>query len=148
MSTSSSGLALNRSKPWWPCRVDRRPEPFAGELRRDGRRTRPAGAPAGPGDGATRGSVTALAPRLDALVPLLDEEVTHSLPALLDSVERNALPALELMGHTRTQLASVAASSERVAAPLLTEPARPSPRTPGAAPAVEEHRSWRVSGAG
>ena len=92
--------------------------------------------------------LTALAPRLDALVPLLDEEVTHSLPALLDSVERNALPALESWATPGPSWRRVAASSERVAAPLLTEPARPSPRTPGAAPAVEEHRSWRVSGAG
>jgi hypothetical protein len=58
--------------------------------------------------------LTALAPRLEALVPLLDEEVTHSLPAVLDSVERNVVPALELMGHTRSQLASIATSIERL----------------------------------
>jgi hypothetical protein len=58
--------------------------------------------------------LTALAPRLEALVPLLDEQVIQSLPAVLNSIERNAVPALELMGHTREQLASIAASVERL----------------------------------
>jgi hypothetical protein len=66
--------------------------------------------------GPLEGPLTALAPRLEALVPLLDEDVIHSLPTVLDSVERNAVPALELMGTTREQLASVAASIERLLA--------------------------------
>ena len=60
------------------------------------------------------GPLTALAPRLEALVPLFDEEVIESLPAVLDSVERNLVPALEVMGSTRAQVASIATSVERL----------------------------------
>jgi len=58
--------------------------------------------------------LTALAPRLQALVPLLDEELISSLPAVLDSVNRNAVPALELIGQTQAQVASIAVSMERL----------------------------------
>lgn len=58
--------------------------------------------------------LTALAPRLNALVPLLDEEVLASLPAVLDAVNRNAVPALEVIGQTQAQVASIAASVERL----------------------------------
>jgi len=58
--------------------------------------------------------LTKLAPRLDALVPLLDEEVMASLPAVLDAVNRNAVPALEVIGQTQAQVASIAASVERL----------------------------------
>jgi ABC-type transporter Mla subunit MlaD len=58
--------------------------------------------------------LTALAPRLNALVPLLDEEVLASLPSVLDAVNRNAVPALEVIGQTQAQVASIAASVERL----------------------------------
>ena len=58
--------------------------------------------------------LTALAPRLNALVPLLDEEVLANLPAVLDAVNRNAVPALEVIGQTQAQVASIAASVERL----------------------------------
>ena len=58
--------------------------------------------------------LTALAPRLEALVPLLDEELISSLPAVLDAVNRNAVPALEVIGQTQAQVASIAASVERL----------------------------------
>ena len=58
--------------------------------------------------------LTALAPRLNALVPLLDEEVLAQLPAVLDSVNRNAVPALEVIGQTQAQVASIAASVDRL----------------------------------
>jgi ABC-type transporter Mla subunit MlaD len=60
------------------------------------------------------GPLTALAPRLEALVPLLDEEVLASLPGVLDAVNRNAVPALEVIGQTQAQVASIAASVERL----------------------------------
>ena len=58
--------------------------------------------------------LTALAPRLNALVPLLDEELLASLPAVLDSVNRNAVPALEVIGQTQAQVASIATSVDRL----------------------------------
>lgn len=58
--------------------------------------------------------LTALAPRLEALVPLLDEEVLATLPAVLDAVSRNAVPALEVIGQTQAQVASIASSVERL----------------------------------
>lgn len=58
--------------------------------------------------------LAALAPRLQALVPLLDEELMSTLPAVLDSVNRNAVPALELIGQTQAQVASIAVSMERL----------------------------------
>ena len=60
------------------------------------------------------GPLTALAPRLEALVPLLDEDVLASLPAVLDSVNRNAVPALEIIGQTQSQVASIASSVDRL----------------------------------
>lgn len=58
--------------------------------------------------------LSALAPRLEALVPLLDEEVLANLPAVLDAVNRNAVPALEVIGQTQAQVASIAASVDRL----------------------------------
>lgn len=58
--------------------------------------------------------LTQLAPRLQALVPLLDEELMGGLPVVLDSVKRNAVPALELIGQTQAQVASIATSVERL----------------------------------
>jgi exonuclease VII small subunit len=55
-----------------------------------------------------------LAPRLQALIPLLDEELMGALPTVLDSVNRNAVPALEVIGQTQAQVASIAASVERL----------------------------------
>jgi hypothetical protein len=60
------------------------------------------------------GPLTALAPRLEALVPLLDEDVIASLPAVLDAVKRNAVPALEVIGQTQAQVASIASSVDRL----------------------------------
>ena len=60
------------------------------------------------------GPLTALAPRLEALVPLLDEDVIASLPAVLDAVNRNAVPALEVIGQTQAQVASIASSVDRL----------------------------------
>lgn len=60
------------------------------------------------------GPLTALAPRLEALVPLLDEELISSLPAVLDAVNRNAVPALEVIGQTQAQVASMATSVDRL----------------------------------
>jgi len=60
------------------------------------------------------GPLTQLAPRLEALVPLLDEELMSSLPGVLDSVRRNAVPALEVIGQTQAQVASIASSVERL----------------------------------
>jgi ABC-type transporter Mla subunit MlaD len=58
--------------------------------------------------------LTELAPRLRALVPLLDEELLAALPPLLHAVERTGLPALELVGQTQDQVASIASSVERL----------------------------------
>lgn len=58
--------------------------------------------------------LTALAPRLQALVPLLDEELLASLPELLATVQRTGMPALELLGQTQDQVASIAASVDRL----------------------------------
>lgn len=58
--------------------------------------------------------LSALAPRLNALIPLLDEEVLASLPAVLDAVNRNAVPALEVIGQTQAQVASIASSVDRL----------------------------------
>jgi hypothetical protein len=58
--------------------------------------------------------LTLLAPRLQALVPLLDDEIMRELPVVLDSVRRNAVPALEVIGQTQAQVASIAESVERL----------------------------------
>jgi hypothetical protein len=58
--------------------------------------------------------LAALAPRLDALVPLLDPDLIGSLPAVIDAIRRNAIPALEVIGQTQAQVASIAASVERL----------------------------------
>jgi hypothetical protein len=58
--------------------------------------------------------LTQLAPRLQALVPLLDEDLMKELPVVLDSVRRNAVPALEVIGQTQSQVASIATSVERL----------------------------------
>ena len=52
----------------------------------------------------------ALAPRLQALVPVLDEDLMGAVPALLDSFQRNAMPAMEALGQTQAQVASIASS--------------------------------------
>jgi hypothetical protein len=60
--------------------------------------------------------IAALAPRLDALAPLLDEELIESLAAALESVPRTAVPALELLGQSQAQMASIATALERLTA--------------------------------
>jgi hypothetical protein len=60
--------------------------------------------------------IAALAPRLDALAPLLDEELIESLAAAIESVPRTAVPALELLGESQAQMASIAAALERLTA--------------------------------
>jgi hypothetical protein len=60
--------------------------------------------------------IAALAPRLDALGPLLDEELIESLAAAVASVPRTAVPALELLGQSQAQMASIATALERLTA--------------------------------
>jgi hypothetical protein len=60
------------------------------------------------------GPLTALAPRLDALVALLDEDTLKALVLVLDSVKRNAVPALDALGQTQNRAAPIAASVERL----------------------------------
>jgi hypothetical protein len=47
-------------------------------------------------------------------VPLLDVELMSSLPEVLDSVRRNAVPALEAIGQTQAQVASFASPVDRL----------------------------------
>jgi hypothetical protein len=54
----------------------------------------------------------ALAPRMQALVPVLDDDFISAVPALLDSFQRNAMPALEALGQTQAQVASIASSMD------------------------------------
>lgn len=56
--------------------------------------------------------LAALGPRLAAIVPMLDDDLLAAIPSLLDSVNRNALPALEMFGQTQSQVASMASSME------------------------------------
>ena len=58
--------------------------------------------------------LAALAPRLEAVGPLLDAELLASLPEFLQAVQRTGLPALELIGQTQDQVASIANSVDRL----------------------------------
>jgi hypothetical protein len=60
--------------------------------------------------------MAALAPRLDALAPLLDEELIESLAAAVESFSRTAAPALERLGQSQAQMASMATALERLTA--------------------------------
>lgn len=92
-------VLLNRSLRGFAATVTR----LDGLVRRLDRLTEPLEAP-----------LTTLAPRLQALVPLLDEELLASLPELLIAVQRTGIPALELIGQTQDQVASIAASVDRL----------------------------------
>jgi hypothetical protein len=56
--------------------------------------------------------VAAIAPKLAALGAAVDDDMLATIPAILDSMRRNALPALEVIGQTQAQVASIAASME------------------------------------
>jgi ABC-type transporter Mla subunit MlaD len=58
--------------------------------------------------------LAALAPRMAALVTILDEDLLNAIPTVLDSVSRNAVPALEVIGQTQAQVASIASSVDRL----------------------------------
>ena len=58
--------------------------------------------------------LAALAPRLASLVPMLDDDLLAAIPNVLASVNRNALPALEMFGQTQAQVASMASSMEGI----------------------------------
>jgi hypothetical protein len=60
--------------------------------------------------------IAALAPRLDALAPLLDDELIESLATAVESLPRTAVPALELLGQSQAQMASIATALERLTA--------------------------------
>ncbi|MHB1535880.1 MAG: hypothetical protein ACYC1D_14985 [Acidimicrobiales bacterium] len=55
-----------------------------------------------------------LADRLQALVELLDHEAFKTMPDVLTGVQRTAVPALDLVVHTQAQVATLAASVERL----------------------------------
>jgi ABC-type transporter Mla subunit MlaD len=58
--------------------------------------------------------LTALAPRLEMLVPLLDEEVLGSVPELFETLKKDAVPALHRIDQTQQQVALIAESVERI----------------------------------
>lgn len=58
--------------------------------------------------------LAALAPKLEALLPLLDEEVLAGLPEVLKAIQRDALPALHMVGQTQAQVAAIAGSLDRL----------------------------------
>jgi hypothetical protein len=63
------------------------------------------------------GPLDALGPRLNAVMPLLDDDFIASLPAVLDSLQR-AGTALEGVAQSQAQVAAVASSLERLLASL------------------------------
>jgi ABC-type transporter Mla subunit MlaD len=58
--------------------------------------------------------LTALAPRLERLVPILDMPALQDVPEMLDAVRREGLPALAAVADTQRQVAVIAASVERL----------------------------------
>jgi DNA repair ATPase RecN len=55
-----------------------------------------------------------LAPRLQMLVPLLDEKVLGVIPELVDSLRKDAVPALQRIDSTQQQVQVIAESVERI----------------------------------
>lgn len=58
--------------------------------------------------------LAALAPRLQLLVPLLDEDVLGAVPELFDTLRKDAVPALQRIDQTQQQVQSIAESMERL----------------------------------
>lgn len=58
--------------------------------------------------------LTALAPRLELLVPLLDDEVLGSVPELFETLKNDAVPALQRIDATQQQVQLIAESVERI----------------------------------
>jgi ABC-type transporter Mla subunit MlaD len=58
--------------------------------------------------------LTALAPRLEMLVPLLDENVLGAVPELFETLRKDAVPALQRIDQTQQQVQSIAESVERI----------------------------------
>jgi hypothetical protein len=58
--------------------------------------------------------LTALAPRLEMLVPLLDEDVLGMVPELFQTLRNDAVPALQRIDQTQQQVALIAESVERI----------------------------------
>jgi hypothetical protein len=56
----------------------------------------------------------ALAPRLEMLVPLLDEDVLGMVPELFQTLRNDAVPALHRIDQTQQQVALIAESVERI----------------------------------
>ena len=76
--------------------------------------------------------LAALAPRLDALVAVIDNDLVGSLPAVLESLQRTAIPALEVMAQAQAQVATMAASVEKLAT-IVDDAFSRLPELPGAA---------------
>jgi hypothetical protein len=55
-----------------------------------------------------------LAPRLQLLVPLLDDDVLGVIPELVDSLRKDAVPALQRIDQTQQQVQVIAESVERI----------------------------------
>lgn len=58
--------------------------------------------------------LTALAPRLEMLVPLLDDDVLGIVPELFETLRKDAVPALQRIDQTQQQVALIAESVERI----------------------------------
>lgn len=58
--------------------------------------------------------LTALAPRLEMLVPLLDDDVLGSVPELFETLKNDAVPALQRIDATQQQVQLIAESVERI----------------------------------
>lgn len=58
--------------------------------------------------------LTALAPRIERLIPILDMPQLQDVPAMLDAVRQQGLPALAAVADTQRQVALIAASVERL----------------------------------
>jgi ABC-type transporter Mla subunit MlaD len=58
--------------------------------------------------------LTALAPRLEMLVPLLSDEVLGSVPELFETLRNDAVPALQRIDETQRQVQLIAESVERI----------------------------------
>jgi hypothetical protein len=58
--------------------------------------------------------LAALAPRLEMLVPLLDENVLGSVPELFETLKNDAVPALQRIDSTQQQVQLIAESVERI----------------------------------
>jgi chromosome condensin MukBEF ATPase and DNA-binding subunit MukB len=58
--------------------------------------------------------LAALAPRLELLVPLLDDDVLGAVPELFETLRNDAVPALQRIDQTQQQVQMIAESVERI----------------------------------